>query len=358
MVGLPNYTVPTGDYVQEWMDNNGVNAADMARRLGVSPKHVSELLKAKVALTPEMADLLERVTGVPSAYWNRMEAGYRKDLIRLAAEAELTRQYPAIIAYPILYLRQLGFVTAETYDKPGIVEEVFRFFRVVDADALEATWCQGVAFRKTAAANPKKEALLTWLTVAERGVDFASLAPFDKSALRELLPELRTMSRDEPKIYIQAMIARLAGVGVALCLVPEVPGLGIHGATRWIDGHPVIQLSLRGKTDDQLWFTLFHELGHVLMHDTRSLYLAGSDDEREAEADQFASDTLIPPEVITQLPRGRNLEAVRQLAAEIGVSPGVVLGRVQRETGDYGWGHQLKKHFQFSYPMAAKGKAA
>ena len=358
MVGLPNYTVPTGDYVQEWMDNNGVNAADMARRLGVSPKHISELLKAKVALTPEMADRLERVTGVPSAYWNRMEAGYRKDLIRLAAEAGLVKQYPVIRAYEIPYLRRWGFVTAEAYDKPGIVEEVLRFFGVVDVDALEVTWCQGVAFRKTAAANPKKEALLTWLTVAERSVDFASLAPFDKKALRELLPALRAMSCDAPEIYIQAMTKRLAGVGVALCLVPEVPGLGIHGATRWIDGRPIIQLSLRGKTDDQLWFTLFHELGHVLMHDTRSLYLAGSDDEREAEADRFASDTLIPPEVIPRLPHGRNLEAVRQLAAEIGVSPGVVLGRAQRETGDYAWGQQLKKHFQFSYPVPAKGIAA
>jgi len=51
-------------------------------------------------------------------------------------------------------------------------------------------------------------------------------------------------------------------------------------------------LSLRGKTDDQLWFTLFHEIGHVLLHDTRSLFLAGSANRNEAEADQFAADAL------------------------------------------------------------------
>jgi len=345
---LPDATANIGEFIREWMDNSGVNAAEMARRLDVSPKHVSELLHGKVALTPEMASALDAVTGVPAETWHRLEAQYKADLIRLAAEHTLAAQYPRVKQFPLKYLRQLGFITAEPWHKPGIVDDVLRFFRVVSIHALDATWQQGVAYRKAAAANPNAEALLTWLTVAERDVNFAALAPFDKAALAALLPRLRAMSCDPPTTYVSGLTDALASVGVALCLIPEVPGLGIHGATRWVDNHPVIQLSLRGKTDDQLWFTLFHEIGHVLLHDTRSLFLAGSGDPHETEADQFAADTLVPPEVASRLPTGRNLEAVQQFANEIGIAPGVVLGRVQHDSGDFQWGHQLKVHFSFT----------
>ncbi|MEO8429750.1 MAG: hypothetical protein ABI651_21895 [Verrucomicrobiota bacterium] len=64
----------------------------------------------------------------------------------------------------------------------------------------------------------------------------------------------------------------------------------------------MIQLSLRGKTDDHLWFTFFHEATLVLKHGKRAVLMedggtkAAVRDPREAEADAFACDFLIPPE--------------------------------------------------------------
>ncbi len=112
----------------------------------------------------------------------------------------------------------------------------------------------------------------------------------------------------------------LREVGVALCFVPAVPGLGIHGATRWIKGHPVIQLSLLWKCDDQLWFTLFHELGHVLLHGRKELFLLGEHTAAESEADDYASRLLIPGKYLARLPRERNLAAVEALASELGIA--------------------------------------
>ncbi|MDR3070771.1 MAG: ImmA/IrrE family metallo-endopeptidase [Propionibacteriaceae bacterium] len=352
MARLPNYAVPTGDFIEEWMDANGINAAEMSRRLGVTRKHVSELLHGKVGLSAEIAVALERVTSVSADHWNRLEATYRDDLVRLESEAILAAQYFEVKDFPLRYLRNLGFVSSEKHDKAGIVAEVLTFFRVNSISALDDTWCQGVAYRKTAMANPKSKDLLTWLTAAERSVNFSELEPFDKDALSALLLSLRALSLGDPDRYIPQLIDSLASVGVVLRLVPEVPGLGIHGATRWLDRHPIVQLSVRGKTDDQLWFTLFHELGHVLLHEDRGLYLTDDEDEAEQEADGFAADTLIPPEKAASLPRSRSLSEVERFAADIGVAPGIVLGRVQRDTGDYKWGHQLKRHFRFVYGSA------
>jgi HTH-type transcriptional regulator/antitoxin HigA len=256
-------------------------------------------------------------------------------------------------------LRKWGVVTAWKDDRPTTVAQVLEFFRVGDVGALAPSWAaSSVAYRKTAAALPRHEDLMTWLTMAERGVDLRALPPYDESSLRAMLPSLRALTRGNPDTYVDEATSLLGGAGVGLALVPEVPKLGIHGATRWLHGHPLIQLSLRGKTDDQLWFTLFHEIGHVLLHSPAGLYVKGADPQAEAEADAFASDTLIPPADAARLPTARSLKAVRDFAESIGIAPGIVMGRIQRQTGDYRWGNGLKQHFEFAQPEAPENQAA
>jgi Zn-dependent peptidase ImmA (M78 family) len=63
-----------------------------------------------------------------------------------------------------------------------------------------------------------------------------------------------------------------AGAGVAVVFVPALPKTGVSGATRWINSNKaLIQLSLRYRTDDHLWFTFFHEAGHILLHGKKEL---------------------------------------------------------------------------------------
>jgi HTH-type transcriptional regulator/antitoxin HigA len=142
----------------------------------------------------------------------------------------------------------------------------------------------------------------------------------------------------------------LRAVGVVLCLNPAIPGLRVHGATRWLNGHPVIQLSLLMKSDDQLWFTLFHELGRVLLHGHKELFLFGEPTAAEEQADRYASEVLIPKSARSRLPRRRDIGAVQALAAELGIAPSIVLGQVQRLTADYAWGHSLKVKLDWVVP--------
>lgn len=351
MTSSPDYAVPTGEFVSEWLDENAMNAAELSRRLGVSRKHVSELIRGKAPLSHDLALRLEAVTGVPARRWNQLEALYQEDRARLEADARLATQYERARAFPLAYLRKVGVVERGTRDKSAVVRSLVAFLGVADLDAWQRSWCDSaVAYRRSAVRRQSPETLSAWLTLGESAVDVGGLPPFDVVALRELLPSLRALSRDDPATYVGRAVEMLATVGVGLCFVPAVPGFGVYGATRWLRGHPIVQLSLRGKTDDQLWFTLFHELGHVLLHPRDGLYLADDEDAAEAEADSFAADLLIPPEAAARLPNGRNKTAVVAFAEEIGVAPGVVLGRIHRVTGDYAWGHDLKVTFEFTYP--------
>ena len=97
---LPHYAVPTGEFIEEWMEDNGINAVELSRRLDVSRKHVSELLHGKAPLSPDLALQLERVTGVPARNWSNIEALYQEDRARLAAQEELAANYDEVVRMP------------------------------------------------------------------------------------------------------------------------------------------------------------------------------------------------------------------------------------------------------------------
>ena len=291
---LPDYAVSPGDFIQEWLDENGVNAAELARRLDVTPKHVSELLSGKAPLSASLSIALERVTGTPARLWNRTEAIYREDLARLAECEKLEAQYDEAKLFPLSYLRKFGFLTATAKDKVGTVRELLQLLRIGDLGAVEATWLNPkVAYRKTKLNTDKSYEQAMWLALGEHAAGSEELPDFDREGLERLIPKLRSLTAEpNPVESLDKVKELLNEVGVAFALIPPIPGFGVYGATRWIAEHPLVQLSVRGKSDDQLWFTLFHELGHVLLHGHKTLFVQGGEGKEEDEADNFASRTL------------------------------------------------------------------
>jgi Zn-dependent peptidase ImmA (M78 family) len=117
--------------------------------------------------------------------------------------------------------------------------------------------------------------------------------------------------------------------------VPELPKIRACGATWWLNPYkPVIQLSLRYKSDDQLWFSFFHEAGHILLHGKKECFIEGDGkNAKENEADDFASDVLIPRRHFDQFIASSRFSrsAINNFAAEIEIAPGIVVGRLQHD---------------------------
>ncbi|MEW5853106.1 MAG: ImmA/IrrE family metallo-endopeptidase [Myxococcota bacterium] len=170
----------------------------------------------------------------------------------------------------------------------------------------------------------------------------AELAPatptFDKHRFESALERVRAFTARGPETGLQKAKVEFHKAGVLLLVVPEIRGACVSGAARWIVGRPVIQLSLRHKTDDHLWFTLFHEAGHIILHGEDGSQFVDEDDgvartAREAQADRFAEDMLIPPAAWSGFLASGDFRqgAVRTFAASQGIAPGIVVGRLQHE---------------------------
>jgi HTH-type transcriptional regulator/antitoxin HigA len=87
-VGERSIAIPPGATIREQLGDRGVSQREFASRMGISEKHISQLLNGKVELTPDMALRLEAVLELSATFWCKLEAGYREDLARVRAECE------------------------------------------------------------------------------------------------------------------------------------------------------------------------------------------------------------------------------------------------------------------------------
>lgn len=126
------------------------------------------------------------------------------------------------------------------------------------------------------------------------------------------------------KVFLEA--------GVIFVILPNLPGSKINGATKRLENNVMLMVNDRRLNADTFWFTLFHEIGHIMNGDY-GISFEYENGEREETADQFAADSLICPESYREFVQENqfSLETIRAFADQIGRDPGIVLGRLQHD---------------------------
>src|SRR5439155_11319246 len=160
---------------------------------------------------------------------------------------------------------------------------------------------------------------------------------FDARRFREALVEIRALTTKRPEVALRRLKTVCAQAGVAVVFLPDIGKTRTSGAARWLTPTKgLIQLSDRFKADDQFWFSFFHEAAHLLLHSKKELFVsdgagANVSDEEEEEANVFAATHLIPRRYAPRLRTLRTDDDVRAFAHELGIAPGIVVGRLHRE---------------------------
>ena len=248
-------------------------------------------------------------------------------------------------------------------------EALLNFFDVRSPDAWQTRWSNySVAFRQTQKFDFHKEALTAWVREAEIIANQIPLVEFDEAKLRTSLNVLRRLTREDIDTALDQAQEICSHCGVALVLIPELPGTRISGCSRWLtDSHAMVGLTPRYKSGEQLWFTFFHELGHILLHGHRQLFVVDNaagemgDDvvdpvmaKYEEEADRFAANILIPPAKLAKLPLHNpdelTNELIQDFAESIEIHPGIVIGRLQHDKVLKHWqGNKLKQTLEWGF---------
>lgn len=348
----PDYAVAPGATLRSTLAEMEMTQSDFAARTGLSVKHINQIAHGIAPITHDSALSFEKVTGVPATIWNRLEANYRDRLARIEDRRPEPEDRAWLGALPIKELVKRG-VIAKTSDTGEMLDQVRRFFGVANRRSWERVWREPLAaWRRSPAFRSDAGAVATWLRLGELEAAQIDCAEFDARAFRRALQEIRTLTREDPQLFQEAMTRLCAGSGVALVFIPEITGTRASGAARWLSPtKAIIQLSLRHKSDDHLWFSFFHEAAHILLHSKKGTFITGGepdDDPAEDEANSFAATFLIPRRYEGELLRLQTLDDIARFADKIGIAPGIVVGRLQRERVlDWNQGNNLKKRFRF-----------
>jgi addiction module HigA family antidote len=332
--------VAPGETLAETLETLGMTQAELAERMGRPLKTINEIVAGKAAITSGTALQLEKVLSVPASFWTNHERIYRDTLARHRETDELEQQLGWLKTMPVKAMVRAGWIVAAA-EPVAQLRIVLSFFGVAGVEEWRTLWESPEAiFRKSPALATNRPATAAWLRQGELEAQKVDCAPFNETRFTEALHQLRSFTAKDAEEFVPALHEQCAEAGVAVVIVASLPGVNAYGATRWLHStKALIQLSSRGKTDGQLWFTFFHEAGHVLKHGKRAAFVEGRDpkaaarDPREAEADAFACQLLIPPAEYARfcLKADFSLAAIRRFASRIGVAPAVVAGRLQHE---------------------------
>jgi HTH-type transcriptional regulator / antitoxin HigA len=336
----PQTVTHPGEDLREKLEELQMTPLEFAVRCNKAPKTISEVMNGKSSITPDMAIQFENVLQIPANYWLKRQYNYDEAKARSKHQATIEAAITWATEFPYADMAKKGWVVSTTKVEEK-VDALFGFFCISSHEAWRSYYIEKkltAAFRISLAHSKSPFALSAWLQRGENTARKIEAPDYSPKALREILPALKTIMAEQPEDFFQQIQALCLTAGVKVVYTPCLKGAPINGAARWIESNttPLIQLSCRHKRNDVFWFSFFHEIGHILLHGKKDIFLEdGEYDEmdkvKEKEADDFAVDwTLSEAEenaILDDAPL--NDDSIVEWANKLNTHPGIIIGRLQ-----------------------------
>lgn len=351
----PARIVPPGRTLRTELEARGWSQKDLSDIIGLSEKAISGIINGRKQITPETAIKLSSAFNVSAQFWINLEANYR---LRLAqqknSEADTIVQKSQLHSVaPVNELKKRGWIPPSD-SLEDLADSLKSFLAIQSFGPIEPQLAQ-INFRHSVTREPGRVAAYSWIQrvkqlAAEQKVD----AKYSKQSLETAIPELLLLSQKPEDIA--RVPDFLLDLGINFVIVPHLPQTYIDGAALLLDGrHPVVALTLRHDRIDAFWYSLVHELAHIILeHQGQNIdRIDGKDDEYEQpeskahdliekEADQQASEWLLgQSQFETFVRRTRpyfSVAKIRAFAHSQKRHSGIVVGRLQHE-GEISYGH-------------------
>lgn len=351
----PDYAIHPGAYLEEIIESRELKQREIADRMGVTDTYLSKLIHGEKPVGPDTALKLERVLGVSSQIWTNLNSNYRLFEAREKEKELFLKRKQWVKEFPLSWMKKYSFIP-DIKDNERIIESVLEFFGISSAETWDSYYGkQAVLYRKSESFITNLKANATWLRASELKAQLIETKIFDAEVFKNNLIKIKNMTTSEPTDFFPMMRKLCQDSGVALVIMPEPPKVHVYGATKWLTPNKaMISLSLRRKSDDQFWFSFFHEAAHILLHSKKEIFI--DDDnmgnrKEEDEADMFASDTLLSKtEYSSFVKKGFFYKDNIQVFSKINnIAAGILVGRLQHDTYlDVKFHNDLKTRYDFN----------
>ncbi len=329
----PARVPPPGRILSRELEARGWTQKDLADITGRPIQTINEIIQGKKQITPETALDLGEAFGTSAEFWTNLETKYRLHLARKDnQERDVVRKSQLYTLAPISELIKRGWLQA-TDNLDELERQVCNFFGI---NSIAQPPKLAINFRCAQERDPEAIAQLAWAKQVENLAQQQTVRHFDRERLRAAIPKILTCA--EHLEDIAQVPDLLRSLGIYFVIVPHLSKTYLDGAAFYLGEHPVIALTLRYDRIDSFWFTLMHELGHIVAGHQDSYLdnlsnLAVNDE--ELEANQLAADWLIEPgtlqDFVSKNKPHFSRKGIEQFAQTQKRHPGIILGRLHND---------------------------
>lgn len=330
-----------GYYVADIIDDMGISQVEFAARMGTTPKTLSNLINGQINISNDLAKKLAAMLGTSPEVWLNLQKEYDQKFIEIEMEKDFDNQKDIVRMIDYSYFVEVANLppTKDIREKVG---NLCKYLKVSNLNILTKQDFL-INFRTGISKMEEKNMInaRAWVQTAINISNNIHTSKFDANKLRKALPELREMTLEKPEDFLPRMREIFSECGVAFVQLPYLKNSGINGAVKWVNSEKVVlAMNNRGLDADKFWFSLFHEIKHVLQRKIKTVFISSStkelmefDNALEREADEFASNYLISNAQMKQFSPDRYTtdEKIIEFAKTIRIHPGIVAGRLQHE---------------------------
>lgn len=332
------FIIHPGETLKEMLDDREMTQRELSMRTDVTEKHVSNIVNCQKPISVSFAKKLEYALGVDASFWINLQANYDKELADFeeinqisSKELKILQKLRSITKY----VQEIRLLNPDAQGSMLVIE----WRRLLNVSSLLRIpeISQAGAYRLAVADNVDPYVLFTWLRICDlitRNQQVNQELNIDK--LKSKLHLIRRLTFENVNTINSRLKEYFADCGIKFAIVKHFTGAPVQGVIkRNNDGTLNLIMTVRRKFADVFWFTLFHEIGHILNGDIEEPLIDYEFTKNEVEdrADEFAANTLIDTEQYHLFVEADNfsLASIRQYCFEQNIPAYMLIGRLQRD---------------------------
>lgn len=284
----------------EKLEEMGMGPKEFALRTGKPEKTIIALLKGESSITPDMAVQFENVTKISARFWMNHQRGYDEYIVREKRKTVILEAKPWAKKFPLEEMIKKGWLPKSNSIQEKTIE-LLSFFGFSSHTAWEEYYFNQqlkVVFSISLAQTKDPFSISAWLRKGELQAAELEAKDYSEKKLKEILPQIKLIMSNQSDNFFNQLKNLCLKAGVKVVITPSISKVPINGSARWINDTPLIQLTGNYKRNEIFWFSFFHEIGHLLLHGKKDIFLenldySDKDLEKEEEANVFATKCLL-----------------------------------------------------------------
>lgn len=345
----PDLLIHPGESILEIIDDRGINQKELAIRTGFTEKHISTVINGKKSISAKLALSLESALDIPATFWKNLQSNYDLELEKFNEANNISKEELNIAK---ILIKPIEILLNEQINSSNRSHTTLKLRRILGVSNLTAINKLNPAYyRKQFSDDTNEYVMYAFQYLSEKKAELQDTEFFNYNLLKSRLNEIKAIMMENPSEHIKLVTKILNECGIAFVVNKNVPKAPINGlTTKTKTNKLMIAMTIRNKYVDIFWFSLFHELAHIINKD----YLEDQNDFKrvvraEQLADDFAKEKLIDPKNYQDFLNLNNFTntSIINFALANNILPSIVVGRLMKE-GFIDWSqNSLREQYEF-----------